>query len=263
MGAGGTKLPRSSPCSNSSASQAASQTSVLRPGKILTCRALTNNSSKPPSSRTYQIGFQYWPVASITTWVTPSPASHPANASSPEVNVGNVRTSWSRPPRPSGTRTHATTSSLATSNPAQRATSSSTVDTSPSRGWRPAGPTESTTLKRVLTATVRGAGKAPASVLSTGSLAPRKAELGRAPPILIPRGGHRPWGSYQQNVGNRCAKRRSRRSRSTVDAEVMCSHRVQLCVLLWNCHPVAVCAHYFVWLAHNGLSTIDAEKGSQ
>src|SRR6266511_2748586 len=180
MGAGGTKLPRSSPCSNSSASQAASQTSVLRPGKILTCRALTNNSSKPPSSRTYQIGFQYWPVASITTWVTPSPASHPANASSPEVNVGNVRTSWSRPPRPSGTRTHATTSSLATSNPAQRATSSSTVDTSPSRGWRPAGPTESTTLKRVLTATVRGAGKAPASVLSTGSLAPRKAELGRA-----------------------------------------------------------------------------------
>jgi hypothetical protein len=43
----------------------------------------------------------------------------------------------------------------------------------------PAGPTESTTLKDVLTATVRGAGKAPASVLSTGSLAPRKAELGR------------------------------------------------------------------------------------
>jgi hypothetical protein len=34
--------------------------------------------------------------------------------------------------------------------------------------------------EQVLTATVRGAGKAPASVLSTGSLAPRKAELGRA-----------------------------------------------------------------------------------
>jgi hypothetical protein len=47
----------------------------------------------------------------------------------------------------------------------------------------------------VLTATVRGAGKAPASVLSTGSLAPRKAELGRAPPILIPRGGPQPCGS--------------------------------------------------------------------
>jgi hypothetical protein len=45
---------------------------------------------------------------------------------------------------------------------------------------RPAGPTEETTLKGVLAATVRGAGKAPASVLSTGSLAPRRAELGRA-----------------------------------------------------------------------------------
>jgi hypothetical protein len=66
------------------------------------------------------MGFQYWPVASITTWVTPSAASHPASASSPEVKVWNVRTSWSRPPCPSGTRTQATTSSLATSNPAQR-----------------------------------------------------------------------------------------------------------------------------------------------
>ena len=46
-------------------------------------------------------------------------------------------------------------------------------------------------------------------------------------PILIPRGGPRPWGSYQLNAGNRCAKRRSRRSRSTVEGEVMCSHRVQ------------------------------------
>jgi hypothetical protein len=33
---------------------------------------------------------------------------------------------------------------------------------------------------------------------------------------------------YQQNAGNRCAKRRSRRSSSTVEGEVMCSHRVQL-----------------------------------
>ena len=37
---------------------------------------------------------------------------------------------------------------------------------------------------------------------------------------------------YQQNVGNRCAKRRSRRSRSTVEAEVMCSRGVQLCALI-------------------------------
>ena len=57
-GAGGTKPPRNSPCSNSSASQAASQTLVSRPGKILTCRALTNSSSSPRSSSTYQIGLQ-------------------------------------------------------------------------------------------------------------------------------------------------------------------------------------------------------------
>jgi hypothetical protein len=37
---------------------------------------------------------------------------------------------------------------------------------------------------------------------------------------------------YQQNAGNRCAKRRSRRSLLTVVAEVMCSQRVQLCALL-------------------------------
>jgi hypothetical protein len=43
---------------------------VLRPGRILTWRALTNSSSKPVSSSTYQTGFQYWPVASITTCVT-------------------------------------------------------------------------------------------------------------------------------------------------------------------------------------------------
>jgi hypothetical protein len=45
-------------------------------------------SSNPCSSSTYHTGFQYWPVASITTWVTPSAASHLASASSPEVKVG-------------------------------------------------------------------------------------------------------------------------------------------------------------------------------
>jgi hypothetical protein len=88
MAAGGTKLPRSSPCSSSSASQAASATSVLRPGRILTWRALTNMSASPSSSSTCQTGFQYWPVASITTWVTPSAANQSASASSPEVKVG-------------------------------------------------------------------------------------------------------------------------------------------------------------------------------
>jgi hypothetical protein len=81
---------------------------------------LTNSSSKPASSSRYQTGFQYWPVASITTWVISSRASQSASASSPEVKVWNVRTCWARPPCPSGVRTQATTSSLATSNPAQR-----------------------------------------------------------------------------------------------------------------------------------------------
>src|SRR6266511_512047 len=79
MTGGGTKLPRSSPCSNSSHSHAASPTSVLRPGRIFTCRALTSSSSNPRSSSTYQTGFQYCPVASITTWVTPwSPSQSPS-----------------------------------------------------------------------------------------------------------------------------------------------------------------------------------------
>jgi hypothetical protein len=34
------------------------------------------------------------------------------------------------------------------------------------------------------------------------------------------------------NAGNRCANSRSPRSHSTVEAEVMCSHRVQLCALI-------------------------------
>ena len=33
---------------------------------------------------------------------------------------------------------------------------------------------------------------------------------------------------YQQNTENRCAKGRCSRSHRTVEAEVMCSHRVQL-----------------------------------
>src|SRR5215216_2803287 len=41
---------------------------------------------------------------------------------------------------------------------------------------------------------------------------------------------------YQQNAGNRCANGRFRRSRSTVEGEVMCSHRGQLCALI----PAAV-----------------------
>ncbi len=79
MAAGGTKLPRSRPCSSSSASQAASATSVLRPGRTLTdVAASTNRSSKPRSSSTYTTGFQYWPVAlSPVSAVPTSDASRP------------------------------------------------------------------------------------------------------------------------------------------------------------------------------------------
>ena len=48
----------------------------MRPGKFLTWRALANNNSKLASSNTYHTGFQYTPVASIATCVTPSASSH-------------------------------------------------------------------------------------------------------------------------------------------------------------------------------------------
>jgi hypothetical protein len=44
---------------------------------------------------------------------------------------------------------------------------------------------------------------------------------------------------YQQNAGNRCARRRSRRSRLTVEVQVMCSHCVLLCVLTLRSDPGA------------------------
>ena len=49
---GGTNEPRTSPWAPSWASQAASETSVFRPGMFLTCRALTSINSKGPSSKT-------------------------------------------------------------------------------------------------------------------------------------------------------------------------------------------------------------------
>jgi hypothetical protein len=42
-------------------------------------------------------------------------------------------------------------------------------------------------------------------VVSTGSVAPRKAELGRADPISHPSWRPRPCGSYQLTAGNRGA----------------------------------------------------------
>jgi hypothetical protein len=45
---------------------------------------------------------------------------------------------------------------------------------------------------------------------------------------------------YQQNTGNRCAHGRFRRSRSTVEAAVKCSHRVQLNALITRLDPAIV-----------------------
>jgi hypothetical protein len=45
-GSGGTKLERINPCANKSAIQAASLTSVLRPGTLRMCCALASTSSK-------------------------------------------------------------------------------------------------------------------------------------------------------------------------------------------------------------------------
>src|SRR5215204_602198 len=102
MATGGTKLPRSSPCSNSSASQAASHTSVLRPGRSLTWRALTNSSRKPRPSSTYQTGFQLLAGGLHHHLGDPLGGQPPSQRLQPEVKVWNVRTSWPRPPCPSG-----------------------------------------------------------------------------------------------------------------------------------------------------------------
>jgi hypothetical protein len=74
----------------------------------------------------------------------------------------------------------------------------------PHRRWCPAGPTDQATLNDVLTATVRGAGKAPRQCYQRALLHQGKPSLA-GPPILIPRGGPRPCGSHQQSRSQRCA----------------------------------------------------------
>ena len=114
----------------------------------MTWRALTNFNSKPRSSSTYHTGFQYDPVASITTSVTPSAANQSAIASKSAVNVENVRVCLSRPPPSAGVRTHAVTSALPTSTPAHRSTTMSitTPFTSLCTCVRSGGVNRSTTL---------------------------------------------------------------------------------------------------------------------
>ena len=97
-------------------STAASRTSVLRPGTALMCCGFTSFTSNPASSSTSHTGFQYTPVASIATAVTPSATSQPASSPSDASNVKNVRTSLRRDRPAPGVRTQAVTDRLCTSS---------------------------------------------------------------------------------------------------------------------------------------------------
>src|SRR5215207_9033643 len=114
----GTKLGRMRPWASRSASHVASFTSVLRPGTALTGWALASTSSKSPA-KTAQTGFQYTPVASIATAVTPWPVSHSESRSNSAVVVAKVSTNRTTPPA-SAKRTQATMVSRWMSSPAQR-----------------------------------------------------------------------------------------------------------------------------------------------
>jgi hypothetical protein len=72
-------------------------------------------------------------------------------------------------------------------------------------------------------------------------------------PILIHRGGHRPWGSYQQSTGNRCAAGRFRRSRSTVGVEVTKGYGSS-----WIFEPYLTCANALRQVQHPAFSLVCA-----
>src|SRR3954452_10908980 len=183
MAAGGTKPPRSNPCSSSSASHSASSTSLLWPGRIFTCWALTSSRWKDRSSRTYQTGFQYEPVASIAMSVTPSVVNQSAISSSAPVNEANVRVSLRRPrPAVSGVRTQATTSFLPISIPAQRSISTSTTDllVSIPTGQDRQGQPINDAVRRARGQQFEVPGRPLASVSETGSSAPSASELSRS-----------------------------------------------------------------------------------
>src|SRR3954447_1359366 len=123
IGAGGTKLGATSPCSSSWAIQAESATSVLRPGTLCRCSALSSQTCGIRSSSRKYTGFQYTPVDSMPPRSTSSPPSQSPSAVSPAVVGENVSVFEARPPPGRGRRTGATTVSRCTSRPAQRSTS--------------------------------------------------------------------------------------------------------------------------------------------
>jgi hypothetical protein len=133
------------PCASRSAIHVASLTSVLRPGTFLMCIAFASTSSKLPSS-TCHTGFQYTPVASMATWVTPCSVSHSDNAMSSFVVAPNVRTSCATEPSAT-TRAHATTVSHRDEHPDLHI-SNEELPRSPPRGSAGAEPTSSNSRTR-------------------------------------------------------------------------------------------------------------------
>src|SRR6266487_261675 len=77
-------------------------------------------------------------------------------------------------------------------------------------------------LSLVLAATVRGARGSHVRLIS-GLAAPRSTDVGQvtSPFSSVAGGRPRPWETYQQSRGERCADRRFRRSRATVGGEVI------------------------------------------
>src|SRR5438105_2702944 len=97
-------------------------------------------------------------VLSIATWVTPYPPSQSRNASSSAVVVPNVRTCCSRTLVRPGTRTHATTVFLWTSNPQQRSITRSMAAPPRRSAPAPAGASCSRLCSACSMATMRGPG---------------------------------------------------------------------------------------------------------
>ena len=76
-------------------------------------------------------------------------------------------------------------------------------------------------LKRVLAANSSWCREGPRVSRINGLCRTKESRAWPGTPILIHRGGHRPWESYQLNAGNRCADRPFPRSPATVGAGVM------------------------------------------
>src|SRR5215207_8000655 len=190
----------------------------------------TTAASTPRSPSAAAWSPQSWSpqwAPSATRWTTPSP-----RASSPPWSANSSTATPGRPERACGRRSSTSSRSSTTANaatrpsttPPQSTTSSSTHQQHPRPNHR---------------------------VHRNGATPHREAFFMRY--AACPRGPRREddqrfrwswmvwWACqdlnlgphpYQQNAGNHCAKRRSCRSRSTVEAEVMWSHRVQLCALI-------------------------------